>query len=165
MNYRYLAGVVLAVVGAVAVGCGGSSEPSAGGAPTATTGADALSAADWRTQADAICTQYKAKLDALTQPTAENQVVPFLKEGLAITTERAMKLEELAAPDEVKEAQATITRLQKDTNDKITAAMKKIESGTEAEAAFNEFNGAIEKNGTELDAAAKAAGLTSCGGD
>ncbi len=155
----------MGVLSAVAVGCGGSSEPSGGGASTATAGAEALSVADWRTQADAICTQSKAKLDALTQPAAEDQIIPFLKEGLAITTERATKLEELAAPAEVTEAQATITRLQKDTNDKITAAMKKIESGTKAEAAFNEFNGAIEKNGTELDAAAKAAGLTSCGGD
>lgn len=156
--------VILSVLSALVLGttaCGGDETSGSSNGDGATT----LTAAEWRTKADAICTEAKTKLDALDVPSTNDQIVPFLNAGLAITKERIDQFEELAAPAELADVSREAVRLQKDTNDKIGAAIAKIEGGTSAEAAFQEFDAAITKNGNDLDALAKKAGLTVCGAD
>jgi hypothetical protein len=153
--------VLTALVPGVAA-CGGGNDDANSGTGNA---AAPLTAAEWRTQADAICSEAKTKLDALEAPTANGEIVPFLNDGLAITRERITAFEKLTPPAELADASREAVRLQKDTNDKISAAIAKIEAGTSAEAAFQEFDAAITKNGNDLDALAKEAGLKVCGAD
>jgi hypothetical protein len=153
-----IAVLALGALGLLSAGCGGGDDSGSGG------GGDTLTAAAWRTQADAICTDAKTQLDALGQPTEED-LVGFLKKGLAIATARADKIASLRPPAELADTQSKVVTLLRDTNAKIQSTIDKIGSGTSAEQAISAVDPAITKNGDDLDALAKEAGLSVCGAD
>jgi len=157
--FRLAAIATLCLLALLGAGCGGDDDP------TATAGIDdTLTAAEWRTRADAICTDAKSKLDALGEPT-EAGIVDFLQKGLAIATERADKIAALQPPAELAATQSKAVALLRDTNAKIQSAADKITAGTPPQEAVGEADPEITKNDEELDALAKEAGLTVCGSD
>src|SRR3712207_1401202 len=82
----------LAVLGAAAAiaGCGGGDDDSG-----------ALSADEFRSQADAICADANTRLDALDEPTGPDQVLGFLQSGLTVQQEQLDKLKALQPPDDL----------------------------------------------------------------
>ena len=82
-----LAAACLAVAG-----CGGG-----GG------GGDRLSQAEFVAQADTICQEYEAKLDALGQPQNEEQLAEFADKAIPIAKDGREKLGELNPPENQEE--------------------------------------------------------------
>jgi hypothetical protein len=153
----FIAVLAACALGLLSTGCGGDDSDTGGGG-------DTLTAAAWRLQADAICTDAKTQLDALGQPT-EDDLAGFLQKGLAISIQRADKLAALQPPTELAETQSKAVTLLRDTNARIQSAIDRIGSGTPAAQAITEVDPAITKNGEDLDALAKQAGLSVCGAD
>lgn len=155
---RALAGLV--AVGAVALiaGCGGGGSGS-------TSNSSALSAGQFRTQADAICADANRELGALTEPSSAGGVLPYLRAGLPIQASQLNKLRALQPPADLKatfdEAIALLDKRQALTQ----SLADKIAAGTPAEQAIAAANTENEQLRTEAKAKAKALSLTVCGTD
>ena len=78
---RLLALLVLVPL-ALAAGCG-DAKPAA----TTQTAATGLTADEWRTRADAICTEYDAKLEAIPSPTGPADVAAYFEKVLPLAKE------------------------------------------------------------------------------
>lgn len=153
----------LMTLGAVAIGsmsllagCGGDDEPAA---------AATLSAAEFRTQADAICTSSKAAVKELGEPDPAD-LPGFFAKGLAITGEQITKLRALAPPTELKADFDAALGFLDEQQAAITAATEKITSNpTDVEAIITEASPAIDAAEQKADEKAKALGLTVCGAE
>lgn len=143
----------LAAVGAVALiaGCGGGSE--------------SLSADEFRSQADAICADAERQLDALDEPTAPDQVLPFLRMGLPVQEAQLEKLRSLDPPDELQPDFDAAIGLLEEQFAAIDGAADRIEGGEDATAVLTEVSPAIESLNDRADARAVSLGLTVCGSD
>jgi hypothetical protein len=140
---------VVAVVAALASGCGGDSG-----------GGGQLSTEEFRQQANAICAKYNEKIKALESPSSPeeisgyvDQVVPLLQQGIS-------ELRGLRAPAE---SQDDFDRMLDETEKAIPAAQQL------GEAAANNDAAAVQralKSGQQADAAsdeiATDLGLTRC---
>jgi hypothetical protein len=144
----------LATLGAVALiaGCGGG-------------GSDSLSADEFRQQADAICADANTKIEALTEPSANDQVLGFFQSGLQIYQEQIEDLKALEPPDELAPTFNEATGLLDQQLAKITAAVDKMESGEDPTATVAALQTELEPLNSEADAKAKEIGLTVCGTD
>jgi hypothetical protein len=83
--------LLLLAVGLALAGCGGGD------------GGDRLSQAEFVTQADAICQEYEAKLDALGQPQNEEQLADFADKAIPIARDGRERLGELNPPENQQE--------------------------------------------------------------
>jgi hypothetical protein len=90
---KTLAFAALAAALALA-GCGG--DDGGGGEP--------LSQEDFVAQADAICEEYEAKLDALGTPQSQEDLAEFAEKSVPIAEEGQGKLAELTPPADLQEA-------------------------------------------------------------
>jgi hypothetical protein len=144
----------LAVLGAAAAiaGCGGGDDDSG-----------ALSADEFRSQADAICADANTRIDALDAPTSADQVLGFLQSGLTVQTEQLEKLKALEPPDDLAGTFNEATDLLDQQKAAIQDAADRIEGGEDPEAVISEADPKIESISDQAKAKAKELGLTVCG--
>ncbi len=148
---RPLAGIATLGVAAVIAGCGG--------------GSGSLSAAEFRTQADAICADYNAKSDALTDPSSPAEYLPSLKAIVPLQNAQLAKLKELKPPSELSgtfdEAMALLDK-QKGVLD---SAVTRLEDGEDPAAVLDSIATEAGDLGDQADVKAKDLGLKVCGTD
>ncbi|MFN8124450.1 MAG: hypothetical protein U0237_18730 [Thermoleophilia bacterium] len=156
---RSIAAALAAASILVAAGCGGSSTSD----KPATQTTAALSADQFRQQADAVCADIDTKVSALGEPTSEADIVPFLEKGLAVQNEQLTRLKAITPPSELKAAYDEALGLLQQQTDLITEAKDKIAGGTAAATVLAEYTPKL--NDIEAKAKQKASelGLTKCG--
>src|SRR5262245_55986362 len=144
----------LAVVGAVAAisGCGGGDD--SGGA---------LSADEFRSQADAICADANTRLQALDEPTGADQVLGFLQSGLTVQQEQLDKLKALDPPSDLSGTFGEAMDLLDQQTSEIQGAADRISGGEDPETVISEVGPKLDSISSEADAKAKELGLTVCG--
>jgi hypothetical protein len=144
----------LAVLGAAAAiaGCGGGDDDSG-----------ALSAEEFRSQADAICADANTRLDALDEPTGADQVLGFLQSGLTVQKEQLEKLKALQPPDDLAGTFNEATDLLDQQTAAIQGAADRIAGGEDAETVIGEVDSQIDSINDQADAKAKELGLEVCG--
>ena len=144
----------LAVVGAAAAiaGCGGGGDDSG-----------ALSADEFRTQADAICADANTRIDALDEPTGADQVLGYLQSGLTVQREQLDKLKALEPPSDLAGTFNEATDLLDEQVTEIQSATDRISSGEDPEKVINEVSPKLDELSSEADAKAKELGLEVCG--
>ena len=144
----------LAVLGAAAAiaGCGGGDDDSG-----------ALSAEEFRSQADAICADANTRLDALDEPTGADQVLGFLQSGLTVQKEQLEKLKALQPPDDLAGTFNEATDLLDQQTAAIEGAADRIAGGEDAETVIGEVDSQIDSLSEQADAKAKELGLEVCG--
>ena len=145
----------LALLGAVALiaGCGGGDD--SGG----------LSADEFRQQADAICADANTRIDALTDPSADDQVLGFLQSGLTIQTDQIAKLKALEAPSDLSASFGEATALLDQQLATITGMTERIDAGEDPSTVLAEVSPELGDLNEQADAKAKELGLTVCGSD
>jgi hypothetical protein len=145
----------LAVVGAVAAiaGCGGGDDSGS------------LSADEFRTQADAICADADTRIEALDEPSANDQVLGFLQSGLTIQREQIEKLKALEPPSELSGTFGEATDLLDQQIAEIQGAADRISGGESPDAVITELGPKIDDLSDQADAKAEELGLTVCGSD
>lgn len=150
---RPVAGIAI-LVGVVALiaGCGGGDS-------------DSLSADEFRTQADAICTDYNTQADALTDPSSPSQYLASLKEILPLQQAQITKLEDLKPPSELEDDFSAALDLLKKQTTALTSATTRIEGGEDPSAVITDLGTEAGSLGDQADARAKALGLEVCGSD
>lgn len=154
---RPLAGIAALSVVALLAGCGGGSD-SAGGS-------DALSAAEFRTQADAICADFNRTSEGVADPTSSAEVLPYLKTILPFQQDELRKLEALKPPADLADTYTEALALLNKQRAAIVAATAEIEGGASAETVIARVGPEIEALNTQADAKGKALGLKICGTD
>jgi hypothetical protein len=144
----------LAVLGAAAAiaGCGGGDDDSG-----------ALSADEFRQQADAICADANTRIDALDEPTGADQVLGFLQSGLTVQKEQLEKLKALEPPDDLAGTFNEATDLLDQQTAAIQGATDRIAGGEDPEAVIGEVDSEIDSLSDQADAKAKELGLEVCG--
>jgi len=144
----------LAVVGAAAAiaGCGGGGDSDG-----------ALSAEEFRTQADAICAEANTRLDTLDEPTQADQVLGFLQSGLTVQKEQLAKLKALQPPSDLAGTFDEATGLLDQQTAAIQGAADRIAGGESAEAVIADVDAQIDSLNDQADAKAKELGLEVCG--
>jgi hypothetical protein len=144
----------LAVLGAAAAiaGCGGGDDDSG-----------ALSAEEFRSQADAICADANTRIDALDEPTGADQVLGFLQSGLTVQKEQLEKLKALEPPDDLAGTFNEATDLLDQQTAAIQGATDRIAGGEDPEAVIGEVDSEIDSLSDQADAKAKELGLEVCG--
>jgi hypothetical protein len=144
----------LAVVGAaVAIaGCGGGDD--SGGA---------LSADEFRTQADAICADANTRLEALDEPTGNDQVLGFLQSGLAVQQEQLDKLKALEPPNDLAGTFNEAMDLLDQQTSEIQGATDRISGGEDPQTVVSDVSPKLDSISAQSDAKAKELGLTVCG--
>ena len=144
----------LAVVGAAAAiaGCGGGDD--SGGA---------LSADEFRTQADAICADANTRLEALDEPSGSDQVLGFLQSGLTVQKEQLDKLKALQPPDDLAGTFNEAMDLLDQQTTEIQGAADRISDGEDPEAVINDVSAELDSISDQADAKAKELGLEVCG--
>ena len=145
--------VGLAVLGAVALiaGCGG--------------GSDTLSADEFRTQADGICADANRELEGLTEPSSNDQFLPFLRSGLEIQSAQIDKLKELEPPSDLETPFNDAIDLIERKNAAIDGAADRIEGGEDPEAVITAINSQVDDLDAQADEKATVLGLSVCGTD
>ncbi len=157
VNRRSLAGLCAAGAIALVAGCGGGDDES-----------DALSADEFRTQADAICQTSKDTIDELTEPTSSStkeEVSAYLTAGLEATDAEIAKLRALEAPSDLSGTFDEALDLLEQRQERIRAVTDRVAGGEDVEAAFTAANAEIDSLNDQADAKAKELGLTVCGAD
>ena len=142
-----VAGVALSVAA-----CGGGSS-------------SALSAADLRTQADAICKKADQDIEALGSPNSVDDLKSFVPKALAAGKTQIDSLKALKAPSELKGDWDSALSLLDKQYAALSAAGVKIAAGEDPVATITAAQAASKGNEAELQAKAKAIGLTECGND
>jgi hypothetical protein len=144
----------LAVVGAAAAiaGCGGGGDDSG-----------ALSADEFRTQADAICSDANTRIAALDQPTGSDQILGYLQSGLTVQKEQLQKLKALQPPSDLSGTFNEATDLLDQQTAKIQDATTKIQNGENAQTVIAAASPEIDSISEQAKAKAKELGLQVCG--
>ena len=157
VNRRSLAGLCAAGAIALAAGCGGGGDDGS-----------ALSAGEFRTQADAICQTSKDTIAALTQPTSSStnaEVSAFLTAGLEATDAEIAKLRALEAPSDLSGTLDEALDLLEQRQERIRAATGRVAGGEDVQAVLTDANAEIDSLNGQADAKARELGLTVCGTD
>jgi hypothetical protein len=155
-----LALALLALPALAVAGCGGD-DSSSGGTTTVT----ALTADQWREQADAICKDIDAKTDAIAQPTGPADIQAFLEAGIPIGQEQITRLKALVPPTELESIQTQAVANQEEGLKVIQSALDRIKGGEDATKVVTELQADIERIQEEGRKLAKDAGLEICGGE
>lgn len=144
----------LAVVGAaVAIaGCGGGGDDSG-----------ALSADEFRTQADAICSDANTRIAALDQPTGNDQILGYLQSGLTVQQEQLQKLKALQPPSDLSGTFNEATDLLDQQTAKIQDATTRIQNGEDPQTVIQSASPEIDSISEQAKAKAKELGLEVCG--
>jgi hypothetical protein len=134
----------------LAAGCGGD-------------GNGELTAEEFRQQADAICAEFEAKLDAVVQPTSPADLERFVNEAVPIIEEGTQKLNDLDPPEEFRDEWTRVVEINEENLVTIQDVQTALEDGDveEAQRLIAEAGG----NEEESDRLARDIGLTKCGQD
>lgn len=154
---RSLAGFCAAGAIAIVAGCGGG-----GGDDTSAS----LSAAEFRTQADAICQTSKDAIAALTEPTSSStgpQVAAFLTAGLKATDAEIADLRALDPPSDLAGDLDQALDLLEQRQTRIRAVADRVAAGEDSQTVIGQANDEIDNLNKQADAKAKELGLTVCG--
>jgi hypothetical protein len=154
VNRRSLSGLCAAGAIALVAGCGGDD------------GSDALSAGEFRTQADAICQTSKDTIDALTEPTSAStnaEVSTYLTAGLKATDSEIAKLRALQAPSDLSGTLDEALDLLEKRQERIRTLTGRVTGGENVATVFNDANAEINRLNSQADAKARELGLTVCG--
>jgi hypothetical protein len=155
VNRRSLSGLFAAGAIALVAGCGGGGD-----------GSDALSAAEFRSQADAICQTSKDTIAALTQPTASStaqEASAYLTAGLQATDSEIAKLRALKAPSDLSGTLDEELDLLEQRQARIRAATSRVAAGEDPQTVFRDANTEIDRLNGQADAKARELGLAVCG--
>jgi hypothetical protein len=154
VNRRSLAGFCAAGALAFVAGCGGGGD-----------GSDALSAGEFRTQADAICQTSKDTIAALPQPTPSStnaEVSAFLTAGLKASDAQIAKLRALDPPSDLAGTVDQELDLLEQRQTRIRAVADRVAAGEDFETVIGEANAKIDGLNNQADAKARELGLTVC---
>lgn len=151
---RPLAGLALLGTVALIAGCGGGGDDDS-----------ALSADDFRTQADAICAAFERQTDALEEPGSSGEVLAFLQQGIPIQEDYIAELRALDAPDELAGTYGEALDLLDQQQTAIKDAVARIEGGEDPLTVVGDVDSTITGLNDQADAKAKELGLTVCGSD
>jgi hypothetical protein len=157
VNRRSLAGLCAAGAIVLAAGCGGG-----GG------GSNALSASEFRTQADAICQTSKDTIAGLTEPTAAStnaQVSAFLAAGLKASDAQIAQLRALDPPSDLAPTVDQALDLLEQRQTRIRAVADRVAAGEDFTKVITQENAQITSLNDRADAKARELGLTVCGTD
>jgi hypothetical protein len=157
VNRRSLAGLCAAGAIVFAAGCGGGSD-----------GSNALSASEFRSQADAICQTSKDTIAALTEPTAAStnaQVSAFLAAGLKASDAQMAQLRALDPPSDLAPTVDQALDLLEQRQTRIRAVAGRVAAGEDFTKVIAQENAQITSLNDRADAKARELGLTVCGTD
>jgi hypothetical protein len=146
-----LASAAVVLVMFLAAGCGGDG------------GNGALTAEQFRQQADAICAEFEAKLDAVEQPTSPDDIERFVDEAVPIIEEGTQKLSDLEPPEEFRDEWTRVVEINAENLETIKKVQAALQDGNleESQQLLREAGG----NEEEADRLARDIGLTKCGQD
>lgn len=150
LRRRPLAGIAALAAAAALAGCGGG-------------GSDSLGADEFREQADAICADSDERIATLTEPTAADQILPFLQAGLPIQADELERFGDLEPPEELRAGAGEIQELNQQRQDLIQQAADRIEGGEDPEAVIAEVNPEIDALQAQARGTAGELGLAVCG--
>ncbi|MEW6583765.1 MAG: hypothetical protein AB1416_13495 [Actinomycetota bacterium] len=154
-----LAVSALTVPALVAAGCGDSK--TGGGTTTVT----ALTADEWRTQADAICKDIDTRGESVDQPSGPSELQAFLEQLIPLGQEGVDRLKALTPPAEVASFQTQAVSLQQQAVDVLKDALERVKNGEDPTKLGEEISAKIGPLSDQLDQLADDAGLTECGSD
>lgn len=150
---RPVAGIAtLGAAAALITGCGGG-------------GSDSLSAAEFRTQADAICADYNAKAATLTDPSSPAEYLTSLKEIVPLQDAQLAKLKALKAPSELEGTFTEALAILDKQKGVLDSAVTRLEGGEDPTAVITSIGAQAGDLGDQADVKAKDLGLTVCGTD
>jgi hypothetical protein len=139
----------------VVVACGG--DGSGNGSEAA-----ALSAAEFRKQADAICSDTIGQVEALgEQPTTSEGFLDYSKEALPILSEGHRRLRQLVPPGELKETWDRGLALNDQIDQDFQDIQDALEQGDLSKA--SQIASDIQAKDAETGRVAREVGLTECG--
>jgi hypothetical protein len=146
---------VCAASALAASGCGGAGGESAGGTTT-------LSAAEFRTQADAICSDFFAQMEALGQePTTAEAYLDYAKKALPVLEEGHRRLHQLVPPDDLAERWNQGLTVNDEIDQNFRDLLDALEEGDLATA--QNLAKQIQTENDESGRLAREVGLTVCG--
>ena len=140
-----------AIVATAASACGGGD------------GNGELSAEEFRKQADAICAEFEAKLDAVEPPASADDIERFVNEAVPIIEEGTNELNSLQPPEEFEDEWTRVEEINEENLGTIRAVQTAYEEG-DLEQARRLLQDA-GRNEEEADRLAREIGLTKCGQD
>ena len=150
VNRRSLAGLCAAGAIVLAAGCGGGGD-----------GSNALSASEFRTQADAICQTSKDTIAALTEPTVAStnaQVSAFLAAGLKASDAQIAQLRALDPPSDLAPTVDQALDLLEQRQTRIRAVADRVAAGEDFTKVIAQENAQITSLNDRADAKATRAG-------
>src|SRR4249920_2004592 len=149
VNRRTLAGFCAAGAIALVAGCGGGGDDAS---------SSALSAAQFRTQADAICQTSKDTIAALTEPTAAStnaQVSAFLTAGLKASDAQIAQLRALDPPSDIAPTVNQALDLLEQRQTRIRAVAARVAAGEDFTKVITQENAQITSLNDRADAKAR----------
>lgn len=151
MSALKLAAATVSLAGAfLAAGCGGD-------------GGEALSAEEFRQEADRICEEFEGKLNDVEPPTSPDDIQRFVNEAVPVIEDGTNQLNSLEPPSEFQDEWDRITVINEENLDTIRAVRDALEDNDLEEATrLMEDAGGNEE---EADRLAGDIGLTKCGQD
>jgi hypothetical protein len=146
-----VAATAIAATAVVASACGGGN------------GGGELSADEFRRQADAICAEFEAKLDAVEPPASADDIERFVNEAVPIIEDGTRELNALDPPEEFEDEWTRVVEINEENLETIRDVQAAYEDGNleEAQRLIQEAGG----NEEEADRLAREIGLTECGQD
>jgi hypothetical protein len=143
-----LAGVAfLAAAGLLAAGCGGGSDGR-------------LSEAEFREQANAICSEYDGRIEDLGEPGSLEEVPEFVNQAIPVIEDGLAELRELEPPEEL---EADYDRMLDETEKSVGVAERLRDAA--AEGSRQAVQDALEEGNaadSESDRIARELGLEEC---
>lgn len=145
---RLLAAALVAVA-LLAPACGGG---DGGGEP---------SADEFRQQADTICAEFEAKLDAVEPPASADDIERFVNEAVPIIEDGTNELNALDPPEEFEDEWTRVVEINEENLETVRGVQAAYEDGDlqEAQRLIQEAG----RNEEEADRLAREIGLTKCG--
>lgn len=167
---RGAAAVVLSavlVLGAAACGGDDSGDASTAATTTAapTTTAAALTADQFRQQANAVCADYQSRLDAIPAPDSPDQISAFFGTALPLYQEFIGKLQAISPPPELKADYDAALGSVNQILAQVQSAKSRIDAGEDPTTVVSSFGGTIDALQADADQKAIALGLNECADD
>jgi hypothetical protein len=150
------------VLGVAAAGCAALILVACkGGGHSARGTAEALTADQFRRQADAICRKYEDKLNALGSPSSMEELQDFVTSALSLIEQGNDELHDLAPPHGLQADWGAALTLE----DRSVETMHDLEDAVESNdlSAFQKITKSLDENQAESERLAKKLGLHDCG--
>ena len=163
-RHRIMAGLAVAGALALAAGCSTDSDDPTGAAGTTTGGGSGLTAAEYRTQANAVCVDTESGISGLENPQnpTSEQTAEILSDGLDIQQAGIDRLKGLDPPAELQADHDRAIRLLEQRQTVTEELLERIQSGEDVTALTQELGPRIQRLRDQGDDVASEMGLTEC---